>query len=376
MAIEKLPNKQCSLDPIPTCLLKKIPRLISPFLTNVFNNSFSVGFVPDLLKLAHISLLLKKPSFDTNYVSSYRPILNSVLNKILERLVLAKVFNYLTENKFFFSLESAYHRHHSTETAISKIYSNILEAADNGQLSLLVLLDLSSAFDQYILLRRLEKSFGFGDIVLEWFTSYLTNRTFIIRCCERETCIMHSSVGVPQGFLLGPLLFIFFTGDLEKLIKRHNFSFHQFADGTQIYGHCRYEKSLDLQVSLSERIDDIAGWMEANHLKLNVSKTEAILFSNGRSSHKIPNRPVRIVADSIIPSKNVKTLGVWLDRDLSMKTHINMILKGGFIFLRQIKDLLSIESLKTLASALVALLTMGILSLQCSLNTRKTYSNL
>ena len=202
--------------------------------------------------------------------------------------------------------------------------------------------------DHDLLLKRLEKSFGFGDIVLKWFTSYLTNRTFIIRCCESETCMMHSSVGVLQGSVLGPLLFTLFTGDFEKLVMRHNLSFHQFAGDTQIYGHCRSEESLDLQTSLSECIDDIANWMEANHLKLNVSKTEVIWFSNGRSIHKIPNRPVRIVADNILLSKNVKTLGVWLDRDLSMKTHINMILKGGFISLRQmksIKDLLSIEFL-------------------------------
>ena len=151
-----------------------------------------------------------------------------------------------------------------------------------------------------------------------------------------------------QGSVLGPLLFTLFTGDFEKLVMRHNFSFHQFAYDTQIYGHCRYEKSLDLQVSLFECIDDIAGWMEANHLKLDVSKTEAIWFSNSRSIPKIPNRSVRIVADSIIPSQNVKTHGVWLDRNLSIKTHINMILKGCFISLGQmksIKDLLSIESL-------------------------------
>ena len=85
LAIEKLPNKQCSLDPIPTCLLKKISRLISPFLMNVFNNPFSVGFVPDFFKLAHISPLLKKTNLDKNNASSYRPISNlSVLNKLLE----------------------------------------------------------------------------------------------------------------------------------------------------------------------------------------------------------------------------------------------------------------------------------------------------
>ena len=200
-----------------------------------------------------------------NYVSSYRPISNfSVLNKLLERLALARVSNYLTENKLFLSLKSIYRRHHSTETAISKSYSDILKAGENGELALLVLQDLPSAFNLVShdnLLRRLEKSFSFEDIVLKFFTSYLTKRTFIIRCCECGTCMVHSSVGVPQGSVLGPLLFPVFLGDLEKLVMRHNFTFHQFADDTQIYGHCRYEKSLDFQVSLSECLDDIAGWV-------------------------------------------------------------------------------------------------------------------
>ena len=120
--------------------------------------------------MAHISSLQKKPSLDTNDESSYRPISNlSVFNKLLEKLVLARVSRYLTENKLFLSLQSAYCRHCSTQTAISKTYSDILKAADNGELSLLVLLDLSSAFDLVdhdILLRRLEKSFGFGKLFL------------------------------------------------------------------------------------------------------------------------------------------------------------------------------------------------------------------
>ena len=172
LEIEKLPNKQCFSNPIPTCLLKKIYRLISPFLTNVYQFLFC-GFCFSLLK---------KPSLDTNDVSFFKPISNfSVLNKLLERLVLARLSSYLTENKLFPSLQSAYRPHHSTETAISKIYSDILKAADNGELSLLVLLYLSSAFDLVdhdILLRMLDKSFGFRDVVLKSFTSYLTNRTY------------------------------------------------------------------------------------------------------------------------------------------------------------------------------------------------------
>ena len=92
-----------------------------------------------------------------------------------------------------------------------------------------------------------------------------------------------------------------FTRNFGKLIMKYNFSLHQYADDTQIYGHCKYGKSLGMQIALSECIDD-AGWMEANHLKLNISKSEVICFSNSRNVLRIPLRSVSIVADSIIPS--------------------------------------------------------------------------
>ena len=131
--------------------------------------------------------------------------------------------------------------------------------------------------------------------------------------------MVHSSAGVPQSSVLKPLLFILFTDDLEKLVMRHNFRSHQYADDIQINDHCKKENSLELEKAFSECLDDVAVWIEANHLKLNVSKTEFIWFSNGRNFLRFPRRPVRIVADSIIFSKNVKYLCVWLEETLSFK---------------------------------------------------------
>ena len=126
------------------------------------NQSFSEGIVPKSWKSAQITLLLKKPSLDHNVASFYRPISNlPVFSKLSKRLVLNEVMNYLNNSNLLPTQQSAYRRHHSTETAVTKVYSDILGAADDGKLSLLILLDLSAAFDlvdHSILLKRLENT--------------------------------------------------------------------------------------------------------------------------------------------------------------------------------------------------------------------------
>ena len=134
------------------------------------NQSFSEGIVPKSWKSAQITLLLKKPCLDYNVASSYRPISNlPVLSKLSERLVFNRVMSYLNNSNLFPTHQSAYRRHHSTETAVTKVYSDILGAADDGKLSLLILLDLSAAFDlvdHIILLKRLESTYGFDGLTL------------------------------------------------------------------------------------------------------------------------------------------------------------------------------------------------------------------
>ena len=189
--VQSLPNKQCASDPIPTWLLKRISEMILPFVKSMVNQSFSEGIVPKSMKSAQVTKLLKKPSLDHNVASSYRPISNlPVLSKLSERLVLNRVMSFLNNSNLLPTHQSGYRRHQSTETAVTKVYSDILGATDDGKLSILILLDLSAAFDlvdHSILLKRPENTYGFDGLTLEWFKNYLSDRSFkdlfLDHCC-------------------------------------------------------------------------------------------------------------------------------------------------------------------------------------------------
>ena len=135
------------------------------------------------------------------------------------------------------------------------MYSDILGAADDGKLFLLILLGLSAAFDlvdHIILLKRPESTDGFDGLTLEWFKKYLSDRSFNVRCSGTKSDFVDSSMGVPQGSVLGPLLFWLYTGKLEKIILKYKLGFHQYADDTQIYGPCNNKGTEELQMRVSE----------------------------------------------------------------------------------------------------------------------------
>ena len=331
--INNLPNKQCALDPIPTWLLKRIASLIAPFLVSIFNSSFKSGTVLQGLKLACVTPILKKPNLNQSGPSAYRPI---SLSYQKYGWFLERTRSYLVENDLFPRFQSAYRPFHSTETAIAKIHMDILKAADEGRFSLLILLDLSSAFDlvnHNILINKLYSKFGFKGSVLEWYKSYLNNRCYITNNSVR-TNLFHLHTGVPQGSVIGPLLFNLYSSDLETIAQRHNLSFHQYADDTQFYSSCVPGETEQLQHRLSDCVDEMAAWMESNSLKLNRSKTEAIWFSSLRKVNKLPTKQIRILDTFISPSESVKSLGVFMDRDLSMNSYISKMLQTGFSALR------------------------------------------
>jgi hypothetical protein len=358
--IRKAPLKQCALDPIPTWLLKDCIDLLAPYITSVFNISLSSGYVPSSFKDAYITPLLKKSGLDETTVGNYRPVSNlSVLSKTLERAVHQQIENYLSEANLLPSHQSAYRKHHSTETALLKVCSDIISHLDMGDYALLAFLDLSAAFDtvdKRILLERLSRSFGIDDIALKWFQSYLTNRTEYVLFNGIKSSKRVVQFGVPQGSVLGPLLFVLYTSDLEKIAEKHNLDAHFYADDSQVYIFSKPQLADSAQTRLIACLDDFAQWMSANRLKLNPDKTEFMRCATARRLPQLAKEVVTFGNSSILPATTVRNLGVVVDQKLSFQSHVNKTVSSCFYQLRRLKSsvkALPFETAKTLVNSFV-----------------------
>jgi len=216
------------LSVILVCLIYRTPTLksvidvLAPFLTELFNRSLTTGCVPAVFKAAYVSPRLEKVDRDSSDVRSYRPISNlSILLNLLERLVARQLLAHLNSNGLLPRFQSAYQAHHSTETAVLKVLTDILLAVDAGDLSALVLLDLSAAFDTVdhgILMHRLDSSYQIVRSVQQWFQSYLSNRLQHVRVGSSSSLPCSMVCGVPQGSVLSAILFLLYCGDLQLII--------------------------------------------------------------------------------------------------------------------------------------------------------------
>ncbi len=235
----KLPNKSCSLDIIPTWLLKQcLPSIVQP-LTAIINMSLKSGVFPKALKEAIVSPIIKKASLDPNELKNYRPVSNiKCFSKVIEKCVMSQLYDHMSENQLLDPYQSAYKPKHGTETALLKVKNDILSSLDKHKAVFLILLDLSAAFDTIdydILSHRLSQSLGITETTNKWIMSYLTERTSQV-CISGQRSSKHTmDFGLPQGSVVGPGMFSYYTYPLGKIIQKHKLSYHIYADDTQLY---------------------------------------------------------------------------------------------------------------------------------------------
>lgn len=355
-------NKHCSLDPVPTNVLKKCVDLLAPFICLLFNRSLDEGFLPESQKGANIVPRLKKRGLDEADYKNYRPVSNlSFLSKLLERIVAQQLHYFLSTTDALPYFQSAYRRFHSTETALLKVFSDICRAIDDGNTCLLGLLDLSSAFDTVdhnILLARLEVNFGITGTALQWFRSYLTDRTQSVCIAGHRSRISILRSGVPQGSVLGPLLFLLYTAPVVDIITSHGLMTHCYADDTQVYFYCPPEQMSILADRFNRCIAEIERWMHSNRLKLNCDKSQFVWLASRNTFRSLPVlQPVNICDSLLQPVNAAKNLGFYFDRNLDLKQHVSNVCRQSYFQLRQLRVVrrsLPPEVLKTLLHAFVS----------------------
>jgi exonuclease III len=359
---QRLAKKSCNLDPIPAQLLTKLLHVLNPVILRIVNTSLRTAELPSKLKHAMLNPVLKKFNLDHLEFNNFRPISNlSFLSKVIEKVVAVQMIEYLDHNGLYERFQSAYRRLHSTETALLKVHDDIAVAIDNGKSVIFVMLDLSAAFDTVdhdILLSRLSTCYGISGAVLEWFKSYLSERTQFVRINDSYSQSSRVTQGVPQGSVLGPILYSLYTSPLASIAREHDMNFHLYADDTQLYVTFSpiSEENMEIAIYNTEKcVNTIETWMMENKLKMNNRKTDLIVFS----SPYRPRPPLHLLSVSghaVECSSLIKNIGVSFEESLSFVPHITATCKAAFFHLHnilRIRKFLSEDAAKTIIHSLV-----------------------
>ena len=356
--IGELNKTYCSLDPINIPKITKAFESASPFIAELVNLVFVECVFVGSEKLGLLRPRLKKVGLDIEDMKNYRPVSNlSFLSKIIEHAMLDQLRPFFEQKELIPRYQSAYREFHSTETALCRIYNDLVTSICSGKACLLVLLDLSAAFDTIdhrILLDDLY-SFGVRGNAHLLLQSYFEDRIQRVVIGEALSEPEPLHFGVPQGSVLGPVLFVLYTSSLADLLEAHGVSYHFYADDTQIY--IEISDVLDAKEMILSLLHDIKIWMLRRKLKLNDGKTEIVIIKGGlRSNLEAEFGSLDIGGVQLYPSVSVKNLGVVLDSNLNFKHHVNSLVKNCNFHIRNlyaVRRYLSKDILITLVQSLI-----------------------
>jgi len=269
-------------------------------------------------------------------MKNFRPVSNlSFISKLTEKAVAAQLTAHCEENNITLPLQSAYKAGHSTETAMVRVVNDLRMAVDRDGGAVLVLLDLSAAFDtldHQLIIQTMENQLGLRGTALHWFKSYLTDRKQLVKIAATSSQVRDLVYGVPQGSVLGPTLFSLYTRPLSSVIEHAGMNHNLYADDSQLYIaiDVRSPSSVSsVQDIISTCTSAVQQWMTGNFLKLNSEKTELIIVTKPSLTKHTPSS-LTILGEIINPSAKATDLGVVLDHHLSMNDHVKNLCEKAY----------------------------------------------
>ena len=329
--------------------------LIAPLITKMFNMSLTNGIVIDDWKISNVTPVFKGGD-DKYEKSNYRPIsVISHIAKILEKLVQKQLVQYLIKNELLCTDQSAYRKFHNTQTSLHRCNEDWIDNLCDDVFTAVSFLDIRKCFDtidHQILIDKLER-YGIVKIEASWFKSYLENRSQYVKCNGKLSSKCYVPIGVPQGSVLGPVLFSLFVNDINCHV--YPSAVNLYADDTLLYsvGNSCKEASDKLQMSL----DEICKWYSGNRLALNENKSKCMLITSKHRTRLDDNQiDVNINGTNIEQVRTVKYLGVTIDENLTWNDHISALCKNlGFKIstLSRIKNMVTPEMLKTVYNSII-----------------------
>ena len=349
--IKEINNKKSPGPDLISGYIMKITRdTIGPVLTKLFNDCINKGIFPDLLKITEIIPLHK--GGDRSIPTNYRPIsLLPIIGKLLEKVISNRLIAFLDKYNILAQNQYGFRKHHSTELAVAEIYNELLKNMEENKHTCAIFLDLAKAFDSVnhtILLKKAEK-YGVRGNALKLLTSYLSGRKHYVKSGNVKSLCKILEIGVPQGSVLGPLLFLIFINDLPNSC---NFGVTLFADDTSLRLESRSLGKLEKKVN--KELKKVSKWLVANKLTLNIIKSQYMLISK----KKVYASDFRLKLDNVSLQRcsTYKYLGILMHEKLSWKSHISYICgKLGKVcgYFAKLRHCISTETIKMAYNALV-----------------------